>query len=225
MPRLLLAFFLPLITTAGYAASLCESGLRQSPININPKTISGEKQSAMQVDYRTVTLKLANDGRTAWVRQNGAGLLRLGRESFALQQFHFHTPGGDQINNEPFPFAAHLVHKSASGQWLTLEVPFRLGADNALLARLLPLIPRQAGAVVKHPKVQVSALELLPKNLAYYRYSGSLTEKPCTENVEWLVLKQPLELSATQFKQWQQLFKDNMRAINPGNGRVVLESL
>lgn len=219
-------FLLPLMfASAAHAATLCESGQRQSPININSQAVRGPRQAVMELHYRSAPLRLANDGHTARIRFDKGSVLVLGKERFNLQQFHFHTPGGDQIDGEPFPFAAHILHKNAAGQLLAIVVPFRLGSENALLKQLLPLIPAKAGADVRHPQVQLSAASLLPTNLGYFRYSGSLTDKPCTENVEWLVMKHPQELSAAQLKQWQSLFKDNMRAINPDNGRVVLESL
>jgi carbonic anhydrase len=103
-------------------------------------------------------------------------------------------------------------------------VPFRLGAENTLLGKLLPLIPAKADGDHKHTQIQVSAKDLLPAQMGYYRYSGSLTAAPCTEGVEWLVMKQPLELSAAQLANWQQHFKDNMRGVNPLHGRTVSES-
>ena len=213
-----------LLASAVCQASLCESGQRQSPINITPESLSAQKLPAMTVDYQPAPLKLANDGHTLRVRFDKSGQLVLGKERFALQQFHFHTPGGDQIQGETFPFAAHILHKNASGQLLAIVVPFRLGAENPLLAKLLPLIPAKVDGNHLHPKLQVSAKELLPATLGYYRYSGSLTDAPCTEGVQWLVMKQPLELSSAQLGQWQNHFKNNMRGINPLYGRKVFES-
>lgn len=141
-----------------------------------------------------------------------------------MQQFHFHTPGGDQIRGESFPFAAHILHKSASGQLLAIVVPFRLGAENPLLTKLLPLIPEKTDGDHAHPAIKVSAKELLPTNQGYYQYTGSLTAAPCTEGVQWLVMKQPQTLSNAQLAQWQLHFKDNMRGVNPLNGRSVFES-
>jgi carbonic anhydrase len=110
---------LPLLLAAATCqASLCENGQRQSPIHIKAESIVAKKLPAMMVDYHAAPLKLANDGHTLRVRFEKSGQLVLGKEHFTLQQFHFHTPGGDEINGEHFPFAAHILHKSSSGQLL-----------------------------------------------------------------------------------------------------------
>jgi carbonic anhydrase len=72
--------------------------------------------------------------------------------------------------------------------------------------------------------VQVSAAELLPAQKGYYRYVGSLTSEPCTEGVEWVVLKHPLEISASQLAQYKMKFADNMRGPQALHNRDVLES-
>jgi carbonic anhydrase len=219
------AILVPLLLAASAChASLCDRGQRQSPISITEASVSHKKMPLLSANYPAAPLKLANDGHTLRVRFDKGGQLVLGKERYVLQQFHFHTPGGDQINGEAFPFAAHILHKSTSGQLLAIVVPFRLGAENPLLAKLLPLIPAKTDGDHTHPPIQVSAKDLLPTELGYYQYAGSLTAAPCTEGVQWLVMKQPLTLSQTQLEQWQQHFKDNMRGVNPLNGRSVFES-
>ncbi|HEX5287149.1 MAG TPA: carbonic anhydrase family protein, partial [Polaromonas sp.] len=141
-----------------------------------------------------------------------------------LQQFHFHTPGGDKIGGEEFPMAAHLLHKSPSGQLLAVVVLFRIGAENPMLNTLFPLIPAHADGDHKHPDISVDASSLLPSARGYYRYTGSLTAAPCTEGVEWIVLKQPLALSPAQLARWRQRYADNMRSVQPLRQRIVLES-
>lgn len=225
LERIMKHLILPcLLTACTCQASLCDSGLRQSPINITSASVSVKKLPAIRVDYAQVPLKLANDGHTLRVRFDKGGRLFLGNENFKLQQFHFHTPGGDQLNGEEFPFAAHILHKGASGRLLAIVVPFRLGHENPLLAKLLPLVPTKVDGDHTLAKVQVSAKEVLPTTLGYYSYEGSLTAAPCTEGVQWLVMKQPLTLSDAQLSQWQRLFKDNMRGVTPLHDRTVLES-
>jgi carbonic anhydrase len=205
-------------------ASLCETGRRQSPIDIPAQVASQPKRPPMVTSYQRAPLRLANDGHTLRVRFAKAGELVLGSEHYALQQFHFHTPGGDKLNGEAFEFAAHILQKSASGQLLAIVVPFRIGAESPLLAQVLPHIPPKVNGDHLIDKVQVDASDLLPHTRSYYRYSGSLTDAPCTENVEWLVMKEPMTLSKAQLATWRSHFKDNMRGVNPLNGRAVVES-
>jgi hypothetical protein len=107
-------------------------------------TIARQALPPLNFDYHAAPLKLADDGHTVRVRFGRGSELRIGKERYGLQQFHFHTPGGDRIAGEEFPMAAHLLHKSASGQLLAVVVLFRLGTENPLLASLLPLIPARA---------------------------------------------------------------------------------
>ena len=216
---------LPLLLSSSvvFATTLCDSGRKQSPIDIT--TTVRQKLPPLTFDYRAAPLKLADDGHTVRVRFGNGSQLHIGQERYTLQQFHFHTPGGDRIAGEEFPMAAHLLHKSPSGQLLAVVVLFRLGAENPLLASLLPLIPAKADGDHSVADARVDARALLPGSRAYYRYPGSLTAAPCTEGVDWLVMKQPLTLSAAQLARYRQRFADNARAVQTLNQRVVQESL
>lgn len=216
---------LPLLLSAASccAASTCDTGRRQSPIDIT--TTTRQKLPALTFDYHAAPLKIADDGHTVRVRFGKGSQLHIGNQNYALQQFHFHTPGGDRIAGEAFPMAAHLLHKSSSGQLLAVVVLFRVGAENPLLSTLLPLIPARADGDHTPTGNSVDARSLLPATKGYYRYAGSLTGPPCTEGVDWIVLKQPLELSNAQLARYRKRFADNARAVQPLHQRVVQESL
>ena len=213
-----------LLSTAAAWGNTCDTGRRQSPIDILPAATARQKLPPLQFDYHPAPLTLADDGHTVRVRFAKGSALQIGPQRYTLQQFHFHTPGGDRIAGEDFPMAAHLLHKSASGQLLAVVVLFRLGAENPLLATLLPLIPARADGDHRPPGMTGDASALLPVQRGYYRYAGSLTAPPCTEGVDWIVLKQPLELSAAQLARYRQRFADNARPVQPLHQRVVQES-
>lgn len=66
--------------------------------------------------------------------------------------------------------------------------------------------------------------QMLPKNLDYYRFSGSLTTPPCSEGVRWLILKDIQQASAKQISEFAKLMgHPNNRPVQSLNGRVVLE--
>jgi len=41
-------------------------------------------------------------------------------------------------------------------------------------------------------------MEMLPKNMAFFEYEGSLTTPLCYEIVHWAVVQQPIEISQAQ---------------------------
>ena len=49
---------------------------------------------------------------------------------------------------------------------------------------------------------------LLPKNTSdYWTYPGSLTTPPCSECVQWVLFKDPIELSADQLDKCHYLYQ------------------
>lgn len=218
-----LVLALCMLGTPSRGSSLCDTGKQQSPIDI--RDTQRRPLPALAFAYQPAPLKIANDGHTARVRLPTGSTLTVGKQVYRLQQLHFHTPGGDQIQGEDFPMAVHLLHKSAAGQLLAVVVLVRTGAENAALASLLPHVPASAGGDQLPPAVKVDASQFLPTAAGYYRYPGSLTSAPCTEGVDWIVLKTPIEVSAAQLARYRQLFADNARPVQPRHQRTVMESL
>jgi carbonic anhydrase len=53
---------------------------------------------------------------------------------------------------------------------------------------------------------------------------GSLTTPPCSEGVLWLVMRQPVALSAAQLNVFARLYPMNARPVQAGSGRLIKES-
>jgi carbonic anhydrase len=204
------------------AYALCDRGRRQSPIDI----VATRKQPlpALEFQYRSAPLRIVNDGHTVRVRIANGSRMLIGRDSHTLQQFHFHLPGGDRVRGEEFPMSMHFLHKSVSGRLVSLVVLFRQGAENAALAALLPNMPARGQAERVVAGTQIDPTQLLPAARGYFTYEGSLTAPPCTEGVLWIVMKQPLEVSAAQLARLGQMFPTNARPVQPLHDRVVTES-
>ena len=67
------------------------------------------------------------------------------------------------------------------------------------------------------------AAALMPRSVkTYYHYLGSLTTPPLTENVEWYVLDEPVELSADDITAFRMRYSHNARVVQQLNGRPLL---
>ena len=203
-------------------AGLCEDGSRQSPINITHTT--AQDLAPLVFNYYPTRPSIANDGHTVRVRLGGGNRLRIGDQHFRLEQFHFHSPGGEQIAGEEFAMAAHLLHKSPLGQLLAVEVLYRLGPPDPLLDGLLPLIPIKPNGEKRLTHMPIDPSAVLPPSLGYYRYLGSLTAPPCTQGVQWIVMKEIRTVSVDQLRRYQSIFPPNARPVQALNGRTVGES-
>jgi len=149
---------------------------------------------ALQFAYNPVSPNLTNNGHTIQVNVPAGQTLTVGDQTYELLQFHFHTPSEEAVNGKRAAMVAHFVHKNAAGQ---------LGVIGVL---------------------QLNLGALLPANKAYYHYAGSLTTPPCSEGVNWMVLKEPVRLGEEQIKAFRRIFNANARPIQPGHGRVIQES-
>ena len=67
----------------------------------------------------------------------------------------------------------------------------------------------------------MNATDLLPPSFASFRYSGSLTTPPCSEDVSWFVLQTPIEASNEQIEHFRKIYYGNNRPTQPLNDRTV----
>jgi carbonic anhydrase len=128
------------------------------------------------------------------------------------------------INSKRYAMVAHLVHKNEAGQLAVVAVLLEQGESNPLIDTVWTYMPLDANDRVGIPDGLIDMNQLLPADQRYYQFIGSLTTPPCTEGVLWMVLKQPLRLSAAQFRVFSQLFPLNARPVQSLNGRPVREA-
>jgi carbonic anhydrase len=200
---------------------LCSSGKNQSPVDLHDAVSA--KLAPLSFKYESLAQDVLNNGHTVQVTYAPGSTLTVDSHQYQLKQFHFHAPSENLLNGKHFPLEAHFVHADADGNLAVVAVFFDKGAANAALEKLGQDLPLHAGD--KHNlDVKISAAELMPKTREYFRFSGSLTTPPCSEGVNWLVLKQPVTASEKQVEQLHAAMgHDNARPVQPLNARVILQ--
>jgi len=199
----------------------CNTGNRQSPIDLR----DGLKVDLEQVtfDYHPSSFNEIDNGHTIQVNVAGGNFLTVGGTTYELQQFHFHRPGEERINGKGTEMVVHMVHKSYDGKLAVLAVLLERGIANPMIQTVWNNLPLEKLTTVT-PSIVLDVNEILPARRDYFTYMGSLTEPPCTENVLWIVMKQPMTASPQQMALFSRLYPFNARPIQPSNGRMIKES-
>ncbi|WP_419768040.1 carbonic anhydrase [Arcobacter sp.] len=202
----------------------CENGERQSPINIAKEaTVATNSLGNLFFDYKDTDISIVNNGHTIQVNSDNQSSALFQGKKFKLLQFHFHSKSEHTVNGEYYPLELHLVHQAEDGELGVVGVFFKLGDYNSSLQKVLKFMPKDAGAKNASDKFSINPNDFLPKDRGYYHYLGSLTTPPCTQIVEWYVMKNPITLSQKQLEQFQNLYNGNFRPTYPLNKRIVLE--
>ena len=200
------------------AFSACTYGTEQSPINL----VAGAPADypAVEFDYGPRSGTVMNNGHTIQVNvDRGSGIVLDGTR-YELLQFHFHRGSEHTVGGVQLPMEMHLVHRSGGGALAVVGVLLGEGAANDTLAPIWERLPRQANWAVALPEaLEVAAL--LPAPRTAWRYRGSLTTPPCTEGVSWIVMTEPVTLSAAQIAAFGAIYPRNFRPVQPRNRRTL----
>jgi carbonic anhydrase len=202
----------------------CNQGTQQSPIDIRDP----QKADLPSLRFESKGGALdhvINNGHTIRVnyRPGNGNLLVFGDQRYELTQFHFHHPAEESVAARFWPMEVHLMYATRDGKPAGVTVFIRPGRTNRTVAKLWQHMPATEGWN-EAPGITISPGGLLPGDLGhYYTYTGSVTAPPCTEGVMWFVLKEPIELSSSQIDAFAKLYPNDVRPVQPLNGRIVRE--
>jgi carbonic anhydrase len=108
---------------------------------------------------------------------------------------------------------------SAKKSWFGSEA----GKENPMIQTLWNNVPLVKGKT-ETPGVMIDVNQLLPADRSYFTYMGSLTTPPCSENVLWFVMKNPIYVSEEQVKNFDRIYPMNARPLQPKGDRLIKET-
>jgi len=201
--------------------SLCESGRRQSPIDIRDGL--RVDLEPVQFDYKPGFFSIIDNGHTVDVQLAAGSGIELGGRRYELTGFHFHLPSEERVEGRGFEMSIHLVHRDARGRLAFVALLAEEGEEHPAVQQVWNHLPLEKRELVAAP-VEFDPAALLPSDRRYYTYMGSLTTPPCTEGVLWIVLQQPIRISPEQRAIFVRLYPMNARPVQPTSDRLIKQS-
>ena len=192
--------------------ALCQEGEYQTPINLDTKNLVSNKEPLV---FHYEPYKVAATDYSS----KPSKYLEIAGKSYKLIQFHFHAPSEHSMNNIIYPAELHFVHQDKDGNLAVIGVMIKEGKSSQLIQDIVNNANKNSEE--KHSVADNSLMELLPENKEYFHYMGSLTTPPCTEGVNWYVLKTPIEASKEEIEALDKAMPDNARPIQKDNGRIA----
>lgn len=202
------------------ASKVCSAGSQQSPLDITGAVKS--QLPKLDISWSKTADTILNNGHTIQLNFEKGGTLKVAGDSYTLLQFHFHRPSEHLIGGKNFPMEAHFVHRHASGSLAVIGVLMNAGGANPTFNKIVSTMPAKEGSAKADAAIDPS--KLLPSGRAYYQYEGSLTTPPCSEVVNWLLLRDPISVAKADIDAFAKLYPMNARPAQKANRRFVLQS-
>ncbi len=203
------------------ANQICSTGAEQSPVDLKKYNIAALEP--ISFDWKPQLFSIVNNGRSVYATVAKGSSTKLGEEEFALKQIVFHLPSEHAVEGIRQAMEIQFVHTLGAKRLLMVSVLLRPGDKNDVFFAMMAKAPGKLGTQpLQNP---VDAMALLPKTRSLFRYRGSLTMPPCTENVDWLVFAEPVEVLQSDIDTFKQIFAMNARPLQPMNRRFLLKGV
>eukprot|EP00828_Plagiopyla_frontata_P030806 TRINITY_DN4053_c0_g1_i3.p1 TRINITY_DN4053_c0_g1~~TRINITY_DN4053_c0_g1_i3.p1 ORF type:complete len:474 (+),score=110.83 TRINITY_DN4053_c0_g1_i3:311-1732(+) len=205
----------------------------QSPINIDsPDLIHLNKDLTLKFTkiQEDVKAEVENTGKTLkssfeWME------MELSIEGITQQlqtsQLHFKAPSEHTFNGNHYSLEMQIVSKNLNQKGtyvvlsLLMEANRKVGKNE--LADPFAAIAYNLKSKGMTGSVEINFADALTRELGklgeleFFTYLGSITTPPCVENVRWIIVTQPLQISFEEMNSFTDLWKGNTEFAG-GNG-------
>uniref|UniRef100_A0A1J3JIW3 Carbonic anhydrase n=1 Tax=Noccaea caerulescens TaxID=107243 RepID=A0A1J3JIW3_NOCCA len=206
---------------------MCGKGEMQSPIDLmNERVNIVSHLGRLNRDYKPSKAIIKNRGHDIMLKfEDGAGSININGFQYELQQLHWHSPSEHTVNGRRFALELHMVHEGKNGM-AVVTVLYKIGRADTFIRSL----EKELEAITDMEKAEKSVGMIDPKQIKigsrkYYRYIGSLTTPPCTQNVTWSVVRKVRTVTRKQVRLLRVAVHDdaesNARPVQAINQRVV----
>lgn len=199
----------------GENAPTCDLGKAQSPINIISSTATHTTQQFELEFHPKLAYKadVIDNGHSIKVIPRSQPFITIDKNNYELLQFHYHGRSEHSVDGKFYDLVVHAVYEEKKSKALAVVgIFFEEGNEDKILAKVLQNMNKSI----------IITANLLPSDIKhYYHYKGSLTTPPCSENVNWYILQQPMQASKAQIEALRKYYVNNYRPIQELYNRKI----
>ncbi len=199
----------------------CSAGLEQSPVDLSKYYVAAVEP--IQFNWQPQPFSMVNSGRSVYANVAKGSSTKLGGDDYSLKQIVFHLPSEHMVDGQRHAMEIQFVHTQGPKKLLMVSVLVRAGERNDVFFALMSKAPGKLGTQALQAPADPNVL--IPKTHSLFRYRGSLTMPPCTENVDWAVFAEPLEVAQADIDTFKLIFEMNARPVQPINRRFLLKGV
>jgi len=143
-----------------------------------------------------------------------------------LIQYHLHTPSEHTLDGEYYDAEIHLVHMDEHKHTLAVIGIFVKEGNELDYSEFFETMIHEENHEHDHDETKFQDFDptLFSRELhssEYFHYRGSLTTPPCSEGVNWFVMRDPIFASPEQLQRLKLYQNHNSRPIQPVQDRRV----
>lgn len=194
------------------------AGTAQSPVSLGNTQV--KPLPPLTFSYGGDRAIFTHERYSIVIRPTSPQQLEIGGRRFHLREMTIHTPSEHDIQGKFYPLELQLMHEDARGARLAVALFIDILDPTFSLDTMIDALPAQG----KKNSAAIDWRSILPQKRGYFHYHGSITTPPCTEDVEWYILKEPLSLSYEQAKKITSLLGRNARMPQPLFLRTIEET-
>jgi len=197
----------------GKVSATCVEGLFQSPVDLLTHPGIAQKELNVVSETRTHVVASRNDTLTWIVNAQTVPILSLEKKSYELSKVQCHIGSEHTVEGSRYPSSCHFF--------------FKLGDEFVAIAILMDDKSLNMNAAFDDLlnnvhldfHTMISGLDMS----YYWEYTGSFTTPDCEENVQWLVLRDVIEVTTAQIDEMKTIsgLDSSYRDPMPLNGRAV----
>ncbi|WOH06115.1 hypothetical protein DCAR_0625538 [Daucus carota subsp. sativus] len=205
---------------------LCNEGTMQSPVDLTNVTVETVPDSEQVFTfYQPSNTTLLNRGHDIAVEWTGdAGSIEINGINYRLQQLHWHVPSEHTIDGKRYDLERHAVHVNLdTNETAVIGALYQIGEQDPFLSQLMTNLTYMVETSTNETDPGVIDPSDITSTDGFYRYIGSLTTPPCTEDIVWTVQSKIRSVSQQQVDLLLEAVhgNENARPLQPINGRDI----